>query len=52
MTIAVPIAWKDLNKYAPDSFTIHDLPKLLKRKDPWMGLSKLRQKIKLLEAPS
>lgn len=52
MSIAVPIHWKDLEKYAPDAFTIHDLPKLLKRVDPWKTMAKTKQKIEILESPS
>jgi bifunctional non-homologous end joining protein LigD len=46
-TIAVPISWSLLKKSAPDMFTILNLPKLLRRKDPWAGMTQLKQKILL-----
>jgi bifunctional non-homologous end joining protein LigD len=48
-TIAVPISWRELRQTTPDAFTIKDLPKLLKRKDPWAGILKIKQKIQLLD---
>jgi bifunctional non-homologous end joining protein LigD len=50
-TVAYPLSWTELAKLkAPDSFNITNVPKLLKkRKDPWTGYHKLRQRIKLLD---
>jgi bifunctional non-homologous end joining protein LigD len=49
-TIAVPIAWKDLKvSLKPDGFTIDDLAKIKKRKDPWAGFWDLSQSIQVLK---
>lgn len=48
-TIAVPISWKDLDKISPDDFTIKDSDSLLKRKDPWASITKLKQKIPIFD---
>ncbi len=34
-TISLPIAWSDLDKVKPDSFTIRDLNDILKKPNPW-----------------
>lgn len=34
-SISFPISWNDLNKVKPDSFTIKNVKKYLKKKDPW-----------------
>ncbi|MFL5785359.1 MAG: non-homologous end-joining DNA ligase [Bacteriovoracaceae bacterium] len=48
-TLAVPVSWKELRKTSPDEFTMADAEKILRRKDPWAGIRKLKQKISLLE---
>lgn len=48
-TLAVPIKWSELKKTQPDHFTLKDVKKILKRKDPWEGIQKLKQKITLFD---
>lgn len=42
-TISMPIKWSELDKIAPDSFTIKDLIKILNKKDPWEGFFDINQ---------
>lgn len=48
-TIAVPIDWKDLRKTDPDSYSIKDVKKILRRKDPWEKIRSLKQRLTLLD---
>ncbi len=50
-SVAFPITWAEAKKLkSPDQYTLKDVPKILKkRKDPWAGFLKLKQKIKLLD---
>lgn len=50
-SVAFPISWEEAKKIkAPDIYTLKNVPKLLaKRKDPWKGYLKMKQKIKLLD---
>lgn len=50
-TVALPISWSDLEKLkAPNLFTIKSVIKLLaKKKDPWIGFFKVKQKINVLD---
>lgn len=34
-TVSMPIAWEDLDKYKPDSFTIKDIDYIISSKNPW-----------------
>lgn len=34
-TVSLPIAWSDLDKVRPDTFTIKDLNKIIKEPNPW-----------------
>ena len=34
-TVSLPIKWSELDKIKPDSITIKNIDKYLKRKDPW-----------------
>jgi bifunctional non-homologous end joining protein LigD len=49
--VALPITWEETRKLKnANSHTLKTVPKLLKkRKDPWTGYKKLKQKIKLLD---
>lgn len=49
--VAFPITWEEAKKLkAPDLYTVKSVPKILKkRKDPWAGYFKLKQKIKVLD---
>ncbi|MBC7712141.1 MAG: DNA ligase D [Rhizobacter sp.] len=49
--VAFPITWAEAKKLkSPDQYTLKDVPQLLKkRKDPWSGFLKMKQKIKLLD---
>lgn len=49
--VALPITWDEVKKLKDaHSHTLKTVPKLLKkRKDPWAGYSKVKQKIKLLD---
>ncbi len=49
--VALPIAWSELGKLkAPDQFTLKNVPAILKkRKDPWEGYFKVKQRIKVLD---
>ncbi|MBC7467211.1 MAG: DNA ligase D [Bdellovibrio sp.] len=50
-SVALPISWKELTKLAaPNSFTLKTVEKILsRRKDPWDGYFKVKQKIKVLD---
>lgn len=49
--VALPISWAEAKKLKnANSYLLKDVPKLLKkRKDPWAGYNKLKQKVKLLD---
>lgn len=48
-TIAVPISWKNLRKSSPDQYSLKHLKVILKRKDPWAQITKLRQRLLILD---
>lgn len=50
-SVALPISWAELPKLsAPNKFTVKMIEKILaKRKDPWAGYFKVKQKIKVLD---
>lgn len=50
-SVALPISWAELAKLkSPNQFTVKAVQKLLaKRKDPWAGYFKVKQKIKVLD---
>ena len=41
--VSMPIKWSELDKIAPDSITMNEAIKRLKRKDPWEGIFDIRQ---------
>lgn len=49
--VALPITWAEAKKLKnANSYTLKTVPKILKkRKDPWTGYNKVKQKIKLLD---
>ncbi len=49
--VALPITWEEAKKLKNAySYNLKNVPKLLKRrKDPWAGYNKIKQKIKLLD---
>ncbi|MBC7428266.1 MAG: DNA ligase D [Bacteriovorax sp.] len=49
--VAFPITWAEAEKLkSPAQYTLKDVQKMLKkRKDPWAGFLKMKQKIKLLD---
>lgn len=45
-TVSMPIAWSELDKVEPNSITMSDVIKRLRRKDPWENFFKVDQKLK------
>jgi bifunctional non-homologous end joining protein LigD len=43
--VSYPIQWKDLDTVYPTDFTIHNVPDLLKRGDPWAAILTKRQEL-------
>lgn len=35
--VSFPVAWDELDQVAPRDFTIHTVPRLVARRDPWLG---------------
>lgn len=45
-TVSMPIKWSELYKIAPDSITLKEALKRLKRKDPWENFFVINQHLK------
>jgi len=45
-TVSMPIAWRELDKIAPDEITMQDAIKRLRRHDPWKNFTNINQELK------
>lgn len=44
--VSMPISWKELDTIDPDSITIEEAIKRIKKKDPWKDFFKIKQELK------